>query len=55
MTVESLNTSYVSSKAKQEKVPEVINFELLKAVLYLGIKGEVKLPVTEKHSIDIFA
>jgi len=55
MKVESLNSLYVRSGTEQKKSPEVIDFEMLKAVLYLGIRGEVNLPMAEKHTIDIFA
>ncbi len=39
----------------QTAAPPVIDVNAIKAILYLGIRGEIKLqPVTE-HTVDTFA
>lgn len=54
MTVESVAT-YNPRMMNAEVPAEVIDFDMMKAILYLGIKGEVQLPIKENHTIDTFA
>ncbi len=39
------------------QVPEmtVINVDAIKTILYLGIKGEIKLEAGKKHTVDTYA
>jgi hypothetical protein len=56
MIVNSINT-YLPRFNNAEASPEVkvIDLDAIKAILYLGIRGEIHLPMKEQHSIDTFA
>jgi hypothetical protein len=34
---------------------QVINADAIKSILYLGIKGEIKLETGNKHTVDTYA
>jgi hypothetical protein len=34
---------------------QVINVDAIKTILYLGIRGEIKLDVGKKHTVDTYA
>ena len=56
MTIDSINTylpRYNNAQASNEA--NVIDLDAIKAILYLGIKGEIYLPMKEQHTIDTFA
>jgi len=56
MTVETIGT-YMPRLTNAEEAPEaqIIDYEAMKKILYLGIKGEVHLPMEENHNVDTFA
>ncbi len=56
MTINSIST-YLPRLGNLEKTPEsgVIDLDSMKAILYLGIKGEISLPLDGQHAIDTFA
>ncbi len=39
----------------QETEMPVINVDAIKAILYLGIRGEIKLDMGKKHTVDTYA
>jgi len=39
----------------QLQEPPVIDVNEIKSILYLGLKGNIKIDVEEKHTIDTFA
>jgi hypothetical protein len=56
MTVESIATFTLPMKSVESSPEaEVIDLEAMKAILYLGIRGEIHLPIKEQHTIDTFA
>ncbi len=40
-----------------ETVPKqtIIDINAIKSILYLGIKGDMHIPVEEKHTVDTYA
>ena len=53
MKVDSAALPAVSS-AQMNTLP-VMNEEEIKSILYLGIKGEIKLDQGQKHAVDTYA
>jgi hypothetical protein len=41
--------------AQQPEELPIINAEQIKSILYLGIRGEVKLEMGGKHAVDMYA
>jgi hypothetical protein len=56
MGIEVLNKPNIPPQ-KIETVPRetVIDIKDIKSILYLGIKGEILIPVEEKHTVDTYA
>ena len=53
MKVESVALPFVPGPP-QDELP-VIKEEVIKSILYLGIRGEIKLDTTKKHAVDTYA
>jgi len=57
MNVESISSNQPSSEMPIQPAggQEVIDLRQIKSILYLGIKGKIKVPNGETHRIDTFA
>jgi hypothetical protein len=53
MKVESV--AYLSMQTSQKEDFPVINTDEIKSILYLGIRGDIKLDTGKKHTIDKYA
>lgn len=53
MKVDSVALPVVPTSLPEE-LP-IINAEEIKSILYLGIRGEVKLEAGKKHTVDTYA
>ncbi|MFP4363952.1 MAG: hypothetical protein ACLFR1_08780 [Spirochaetia bacterium] len=53
LNISSLPNNSQNVRAVQQR-SQVINEDNMKAILYLGIRGDILLPV-EKHKVDTFA
>ena len=53
MKVESIALPILPA-SQPEELP-IINAEEIKSILYLGIRGEVKLEPGRKHTVDTYA
>jgi hypothetical protein len=53
MKVESVALPTVQA-SRPEELP-IINADQIKSILYLGIRGEVKLESGSKHTVDTYA
>ena len=53
MKVDSVALPLVPT-AQTDEMP-VIKAEEIKSILYLGIRGDIKLEAGKKHSVDIYA
>lgn len=52
--VENTMTSPPSAQQQSKSESALIDSDEIKAILYLGIRGEISLPI-EKHDVDILA
>ena len=52
--VENTMTSPPSAQQQPKAESALIDSDEIKAILYLGIRGEISLPI-EKHDVDILA
>lgn len=52
--IENTITSPPSSQQQPKVDSPLIDSDEIKAILYLGIRGEISLPI-EKHDVDILA
>jgi hypothetical protein len=52
--VENTVTSPPSAQQQPKAESALIDSDEIKAILYLGIRGEISLPI-EKHDVDILA
>ena len=57
MNVESISSNQQSSELRIQPAggQEVIDLRQIKSILYLGVKGKIKIPNGETHRIDTFA
>ncbi len=57
MSVESISSNQQSSEMPIQPAggQEVIDLRQIKSILYLGVKGKIKIPNGETHRIDTFA
>jgi hypothetical protein len=53
MKIESTALPVMSNTPPVEM--QVINADAIKTILYLGIKGEIKLETGSKHTVDTYA
>lgn len=53
MKVDSVALPIVPT-SQAEELP-IINAEQIKSILYLGVRGEVKLDAGKKHTVDTYA
>ena len=54
MSVDTIRLPQIQPPKSPEREMPLIDAKDIKAILYLGIRGEVALPV-EKHKVDILA
>jgi hypothetical protein len=54
MKVDSAALPAVSNAQMMNDLP-IMNAEEIKSILYLGIKGEIKLDLGTKHAVDTYA
>ena len=54
MSVDTVQIPQIQPPKSPERDVPLIDAKDIKAILYLGIRGEVALPV-EKHQVDILA
>ena len=57
MSVESISSNQQPSEFRIHPSggQEVIDLRQIKSILYLGVKGKIKVPNGETHRIDTFA
>jgi len=57
MSVESISSNQQPSEMPIQPAggQEVIDLRQIKSILYLGVKGKIKIPNGETHRIDTFA
>jgi hypothetical protein len=57
MSVESISSNQQPSEMPIQPAggQEVIDLRQIKSILYLGVKGKIKVPNGETHRIDTFA
>ncbi len=54
MKVENIALPVLPAQQQPEELP-IINADEIKSILYLGIRGEVKLEAGRKHAVDTYA
>ena len=54
MAIDKIQMSQIQPPRSPEREMPLIDSNEIKAILYLGIRGEIALPV-EKHKVDIIA
>ena len=56
MEIQTINNPALFSRT-METVPKqtIIDINDIKSILYLGIKGDIHIPVEEKHTVDTYA
>jgi hypothetical protein len=56
MEIEVVNNPKILTQ-RIETIPNesIINIKDIKSILYLGIKGEILIPIEEKHTVDTYA
>ena len=54
MSIEPIQIQQIQPPHSPDREAPLIDAEDIKAILYLGIRGEIALPM-EKHKVDILA